>query len=61
MRNLGDREAQNIFELEVNKILSGVSVKPAEILNPFSFRSFSFFNFALLDFLNRIPAEPLGN
>jgi hypothetical protein len=61
IRDLGDREAQNIFELEVNEILSGVPAKPAEILNLFSPRSFSFFNLALLGFPDRTPAELFGN
>jgi hypothetical protein len=56
MRNLGDREAQNIFELKVNKMLSGVSVEPAEVLN-----LSCFFDLALLGFPDRIPAEPFGS
>jgi hypothetical protein len=35
-RVIGDKKAQNIFKLEVDKILSKVPVNPAEILNPFS-------------------------
>jgi predicted nucleic acid-binding Zn-ribbon protein len=61
MRDLGDRETQNIFKLEVDEILSEIPVKPVEILNLFSPRSFSFLNPALLDFFNRILAEPLGS
>jgi hypothetical protein len=33
---------------EINEILSEISIELAEILNLFSFRFFSFFNFALL-------------
>jgi hypothetical protein len=61
MKDLGDREAQNIFKLKVNKILSEVPIKSAENLNPFSPRSFSFLNFALLGFFNRIFAKPFNN
>jgi hypothetical protein len=61
IRNLGDRKAQNIFKLKINKILSEALVKPAKILNSFSSRSFSFFNFALLNSPNKISAEPLNN
>ena len=57
IRDLGDREAQNIFKLEINKMLSKIPVKFIEVLNPFSPRFFSFFDFALLDFSNRILAE----
>jgi hypothetical protein len=61
IRDLGDREAQNIFKLKVNEILSEAPVKLAEVLNLFSPRFFSFFNFALLGFFGRIPAEPFDN
>jgi hypothetical protein len=61
MRNLNDRKAQNIFELKIDKILSKIPIKPAKILNPFSPRFFSFLNFALLDFPDRISAEPFNN
>jgi hypothetical protein len=61
IRNLGDRKAQNIFKLKINKMLSEAPVKPAEILNPFSSRFFSFFNLALLGSFNRTPAEPLNS
>jgi hypothetical protein len=46
---------------KINKILSEVLVKSAEILNLFSSRFFSFFNLALLGFFDRIPAEFFGN
>jgi hypothetical protein len=46
---------------EISKILSETPVKPAEILNLFSFRFFSFLNFALLGSPNRIFAEFFGN
>jgi hypothetical protein len=46
---------------KVDKMLSEALVEPAEILNLFSFRFFSFFNFALLGFSDRIPAELLSN
>jgi hypothetical protein len=61
MRDLGNREAQNIFKLKINEILSEISVKPAEILNPFSPRFFSFFDLALLGFSGKTPVESLGN
>jgi hypothetical protein len=61
MRNLSDREAQNIFELKIDEILSKVPIKSAEILNPFSPRFFFFLNFTLLDSPNKIPAKFLGN
>jgi hypothetical protein len=61
IKNLGDREAQNIFKLEMNEILSKTLIKPAKILNLFSPRSSFFLNFALLNSPNRIPAEPLSN
>jgi hypothetical protein len=61
MRDLGDRETQNIFKLEINKILSEIPAKLAEILNPFSSRFFFFFNLTLLGFFNRTLAEPFNN
>ena len=61
IRNLGDRETQNIFKLKINKILSETLVKLTEILNPFSLRSFFFLNFTLLDSPGKIPAKPLSN
>jgi hypothetical protein len=61
MRDLGDRKTQNIFKLEVNEILSEAPAEPAEILNPFSSRFSSFFDFALLDSPDKTPAEPLGS
>jgi hypothetical protein len=61
MRNLGDREAQNIFKLEIDEILSKIPVKSAKVLNPFSSRFFSFFNLALLDFSNKIPVKSFSN
>jgi hypothetical protein len=39
---------------EIGEILSEVSVKPAEILNPSSSRFFFFFDFTLLNFPGRI-------
>jgi hypothetical protein len=42
---------------KINKILSEILAEPAEILNPFSPRSFFFFNFALLSFPDRIFTE----
>jgi hypothetical protein len=61
LRVFNDRELQNIHEIEINEILSRALVKPAEILNPFSLRFSSFFDFALLGFPDRTPIEPLGN
>jgi hypothetical protein len=61
MRNLGDREAQNIFKLEIDKILSEAFIKPAEILNFFSPRFFFFVDFALLGSPGRISAEPFDS
>jgi hypothetical protein len=61
IRDLGDREAQNIFKLKVNKILSETFVKFIKILNPFSPRFFSFFNLTLLDFSDRTLAELFNN
>jgi hypothetical protein len=61
IRNLGDREAQNIFKLEIDKILSEIPVEPAEILNPFSSRFFSFFDSALLDSFGKISAKLFGS
>jgi nucleoside recognition membrane protein YjiH len=61
MRDLGDREAQNIFKLKIDKILSEALIKSVKILNLFSSRFSSFFNFALLDFFNRILAKSLGS
>jgi hypothetical protein len=61
LRATGDRETQNIFELEVDKILSKASVKLAEVLNLFSFRFSFFFNFALLGFSDRILTEPFSS
>jgi hypothetical protein len=46
---------------EVSKILSKALAEPAEVLNPFSSRFFSFFNFTLLDSPGRTPAEFLNN
>jgi hypothetical protein len=46
---------------KIDKILSEVPVKPAEILNPFSFQSFSFLNFTLLGFFDKTLAEFLNN
>jgi hypothetical protein len=46
---------------EVGEMLSEAFIKPAEILNPFSFRFSFFFNFALLDSSGRILAELLGS
>jgi hypothetical protein len=46
---------------KVNKILSEVSVKPAEILNLFSPRFFSFFDFTLLSFFGKIFAKFFNN
>jgi hypothetical protein len=61
MRDLGDREAQNIFELEVDEMLSEAPAEPAEVLNPSSPRSSSFLDPALLGSPDRTPAEPLGS
>jgi hypothetical protein len=53
---------RNIADLEMNKLLLlKAPVKLAEVLNPFSSRSSSFFNFAFLDFFNRTFAKPLGS
>jgi hypothetical protein len=46
---------------EINKILSEIPVKPAEILNLFSSRFFSFFNLTLLGFFGRIFTELFNN
>jgi hypothetical protein len=46
---------------KVNKILSKALIKPAEILNPFLFRFFFFFDFTLLGFFGRILAKLFNN
>ena len=46
---------------EVGKMLSEVPAEPAEILNLFSPRFFSFFNPALLDSFGKTPAELFGS
>jgi hypothetical protein len=46
---------------EVSEILLEVPVKFAEILNLFSSRFFSFFDFALLGFPDRTFAESFNN
>jgi hypothetical protein len=56
-----DELISGIIIKKIDKILSETPVKPAEILNPFSSRFFSYFNFALLGFSNKISAEPLSN
>jgi hypothetical protein len=61
LRVAGDREAQNIFKLEIDEMLSETFAKPAKILNPFSPRFFFYLDFALLDFPDRISAEPFDN
>jgi hypothetical protein len=61
MRDLGDRETQNIFKLKINEMLSETPVKFTKILNPFSPRSFFFLNFALLDFPGKILAKFFNN
>jgi hypothetical protein len=58
---MGNRKIKNILDLEMDKMLFKTPIKPAEILNPFLFRSSSFLNLALLDSFNRIPAKPLGS
>jgi hypothetical protein len=47
--------------LKIDKILSEIPAELAKILNPFSFRFFSFLNLALLDFFNRILAKFLNS
>jgi hypothetical protein len=61
IKDLGDPKAQNIFKLKINKILSETFIKPAEILNPFSSRFFSFLNFIFLDFFGKTFAKSLNN
>jgi hypothetical protein len=61
IRDLGDRKAQNIFKLEIDKILSKTFIKPAKVLNLFSFRFSFFLNPILLGFLGRIPAESFNS
>jgi hypothetical protein len=46
---------------KIDKISSEIPAKPAEILNPFSSRFFSFLNFTLLDSFNRTFAEFFNN
>jgi hypothetical protein len=58
---MSNRKIKNILDLKIDEMLSRVPVKPAKILNPFSSRSSSFLNLALLDSFNKIPAKPLGN
>jgi hypothetical protein len=58
---MSDREIKNILDLEMDEILSGIPVKPAEILNLFSPRFFSFLNLALLDSPDRISVKSLSN
>jgi hypothetical protein len=52
---------RNITDLEMDELLLEIPVKPAEILNPFSPRSFSFLNPALLDFSDKTSTEPFNN
>jgi hypothetical protein len=73
LRAISNRELRNIQEIEIDELISGViiekvdkmlsetPVKPAEILNPFSPRSSSFLNFALLGSPNKIPAKSLSS
>jgi hypothetical protein len=61
LRVAGNRETQNIFELEMNEILSKAFTKLTKILNLSSPRSSSFLNFTLLDFSNRISAKSLSS
>jgi hypothetical protein len=52
---------RNIADLEMDKLLLETLAKLAEILNPFSSRSFSYFNPALLDFPGRTLTESLSS
>ena len=63
MKELGDREAQNIFELECDEMVSGTGegVVSSGALNSPSPRSSSFLDPALLDSQNRNPATPQGS
>jgi hypothetical protein len=72
LRDLSDRENQNILKLEINEMVELESflaedmgkVISSKALNSFSPRTFSFLNPALLGslgFPNKIPAEPLSN
>jgi hypothetical protein len=56
-----DELISGIVIKKIDKILSETLVKPAEILNLFSSRSFSFFNFALLDSPNKILIKSFSN
>jgi hypothetical protein len=60
-RATGNRKAQNIFKLEINKILLEALVKLTKILNLSSPRSSFFFNSALLDSPDKILAKSLNN
>jgi hypothetical protein len=56
-----DELISGIIIKKIGKILSETPVKSAEILNPFSLRSFSFFNLTLLDSFNRTLAESFNS
>jgi hypothetical protein len=59
-KELEDREAQNIFKLKCDKMVSG-DLEDAimlEIFNSLSPRSFFFLNSALLDSQSRNPVAP---
>lgn len=61
LRDMGDREMKNILDLEMDEMLLGAPIEPAEVLNPSSPRSPSFLDPALLGSPDRTPAEPLGS
>jgi hypothetical protein len=61
LRDISNKEMRNIANLEVDELLLEALIKPAEILNPFSPRFFSFLNLTLLNSPNRTLAKPLGN
>jgi hypothetical protein len=61
LRDIGDKEMRNIANLEVDELLLEAFAKPAEVLNPFSSRFFSFFNPALLGFPGKILAKFFNN
>jgi hypothetical protein len=56
-----DELISRVIVKKMGKILLKALVKPTEILNLFSPRSFSFFNFTLLNSSGKTPAEPFNN
>jgi hypothetical protein len=61
LRDIRDKKMRNIINLKIDEILSEAPAKPAKILNPFSSRSSSFFNLALLNSPGKIFAKFFNN